>query len=145
MTREDLVALTKEELIDLILKQAELLAKLQADYEALKLKFEKNQKPPTSSKNSSQPPSRDQKGNMPKGRRKRRHGPPLGHEKHERKFVAQADEVVHVVPQICCACQTERMRCAKVSQARRIAECVVITQIRLMRYLRKATEALAML
>ena len=90
MMREDLKALTKEELIDLILKQAEQLAKLQADFEALKLKFEQNQKkPPTTSKNSSQPPSKDQKGNQPKGRRKRRHGPPQGHEKHERKFVAQ--------------------------------------------------------
>ncbi len=50
MMREDLKALTKEELIDLILKQAEQLAKLQADFEALKLKFEQNQKkPPTTS------------------------------------------------------------------------------------------------
>ena len=31
MAREELEALTKEELIDLILKQAEQLAKLQAD------------------------------------------------------------------------------------------------------------------
>ena len=100
MEQNELDGLTKEELIDLLLKQAEQLAKLQADYEALKLKFEQNQKkPPTTSKNSSQPPSRDQKGNQPKGRRKRRHGPPLGHEKHERKFVAQADEVVKVAPQ----------------------------------------------
>jgi hypothetical protein len=108
MAREDLDALTKEELIDLLLKQAEQLAKLQADYEALKLKFEQNQKkPPTTSKNSSQPPSRDQKGNQPKGRRKRRLGPPPGHEKHERKFVAQADEVIKVVPQECCNCYVD--------------------------------------
>ena len=55
MAREDLEALTKEELIDLILAQAEQLAKLQADFEALKLKFEQNQKQPTTPKNSSQP------------------------------------------------------------------------------------------
>lgn len=107
MAREELEALTQEELIDLILKQAEQLAKLQADYEALKLKFEKNRKPPTSSKNSSQPPSRDQKGNQPKDRRKRRHGPPVGHEKHERKFVAQADQVVEVRAQSCHTCQAD--------------------------------------
>jgi hypothetical protein len=108
MAREDLDALTKEELIDLLLKQAAQLAQLQADYEALKLKFEQNQKkPPTTSKNSSQPPSRDQKGNKPKGRRKRRHGPPLGHEKHERKFVVQADEVVNLAPQNCCKCHAD--------------------------------------
>jgi hypothetical protein len=99
MAREDLDAQTNEELIELLLKQAEQLAKLQADYKALKLKFEQTQKkPPTTSKNSSQPPSKDHKGNQPKGRRKHRHGPPEGHEKHERKFVVQADEVVNVGP-----------------------------------------------
>jgi transposase len=107
MVREDLEALTKEELIDLILKQAEQLAKLQADYEALKLKFEQNQKPPTSSQNSSQPPSRDQKGSMPKERRKRRHGPPAGHPKHERKFVANPDHIVAVRTDSCPDCQAD--------------------------------------
>ena len=78
MTREELEALSKEELIDLVLAQGEQLAQLQAafrqlqaDYEALKLKFEQNQKPATSSQNSSQPPSRDQKGSLPKERRNR--------------------------------------------------------------------------
>ena len=107
MAREELEELTKAELIELILGQAEQLAKLQADYEALKLKFEKNCKLPTTSQNSSQPPSRDQKGNKPKDRRKRRHGPPLGHEKHERKFVAQANQVVDVRPQSCRTCQAD--------------------------------------
>ncbi len=65
MGKTDFETLTKDELIQLILAQYEQLTKLQADYEALKLKFEKNQKPPTSSKNSSQPPSRDQKGSLP--------------------------------------------------------------------------------
>ena len=127
MAREELDELTKEELIDLILKQAEQLAELQADFEALKLKFEQNQrKPPTTSKNSSQPPSRDQKGNQPKGRRKRRHGPPLGHEKHERKFVAQADEVVHIAAQHCGKCHTdlsgESGRLVKVNQITELPE-----------------------
>jgi hypothetical protein len=76
--KTELESLSKEELIQLILV-------LQDEIEALKLKFEKNQKPPTSSKNSSQPPSRDQKVNLPSDRRRRRHGPPLGHEKHVRK------------------------------------------------------------
>lgn len=127
MAREDLEALTKEELIDLILKQAEQLAKLQADYEALKLKFEQNQKkPPTTSQNSSQPSSRDQKGNKPKDRRKRRHGPPLGHEKHERKLVVQADEVVNVAPQECCHCHAdlsgETGRLVKINQITELPE-----------------------
>jgi hypothetical protein len=115
MAREELEAQRKDELIEVILAQAEQIAQLQAafrqlqaDHEALKLRFEQNQKkPPTMSKNSSQPPSKDQKGNKPKDRRKRRHGPPLGHEKHERKFVAQANEVINLAPQNCYDCHVD--------------------------------------
>jgi transposase len=71
------------------------------------MKFERNQKPPTNSQNSSQPPSRDQKSNQPKDKRKRRHGPPKGHEKHERQFVAQADQVVILRTQTCPTCQID--------------------------------------
>jgi transposase len=126
MAREELETLTQAELIDLILAQTEQLAKLRADYEALKLKFEKNRKPPTSSKNSSQPPSKDQKGSLPKERRKRRHGPPLGHAKHERKFVAQPDQVVDIRAQGCSNCQAdlsaEAGRLVKVNQISELPE-----------------------
>jgi transposase len=72
----------------------------------LKLKLEQRPKPPTTSKNSSQPPSRDQKSNQPKDRRKHRHGPPQGHEKHERKFVAEPDQVVNLRAKKCGQCHT---------------------------------------
>ena len=100
MSKTDLESLSKEELIQLILV-------LQDEIEALKLKFEKNQKPPTSSKNSSQPPSRDQKGNLPGGRRKHRHGPPLGHEKHVRKFVVQPDQTIVLRAKSCGKCHSD--------------------------------------
>src|SRR4030066_675998 len=100
MGKTELEALSKEELIELILT-------LQVEIEALKLKFEKNQKPPTSSKNSSQPPSRDQKGNLTASRRRRRHGPPLGHAKHVRKFVAQPDQTIELRANSCCKCHTD--------------------------------------
>jgi hypothetical protein len=45
MGKTDFEALTKDELIELILAQYEQLTNIQADYEALKLRFEKNQKP----------------------------------------------------------------------------------------------------
>lgn len=107
MTQDDLDLLSKEDLIRLILEQAKQLAQLKADYEALKLKVEQNQKkPPTSSKNSSQPPSKDQKSDKPKDGRKHRHGPPQGHEKHERKFVAQADQIVELRAKSCRLCHT---------------------------------------
>ena len=107
MTQEDLDLLSKEEMIRLILEQAKQLAQLKADYEALKQKLDRQQKPPTSSKNSSQPPSRDQKSNQTGDQRKHRHGPPQGHEKHERKFVEQADQVVNLRTKNCCLCHTD--------------------------------------
>jgi len=100
VSKTDLEELSKEELILLILT-------MQDEIEALKLKIEKNQKPPTSSKNSSQPPSRDQKGNLPSGRRRRHHGPPSGHEKHERKFVAQPDHIIELRAKSCGKCHTD--------------------------------------
>jgi transposase len=124
MSEEELESLTKSELIRVILAQAEQLTKLQADYEALKLKFEKNQKPPTSSKNSSQPPSKDQKTSLPKDRRKRRHGQPPGHEKHERKFVSQADQVVNLQAKDCRSCHTDLR-----AQPRRLVKVNQITEL----------------
>ena len=63
MIYDELERLSKQELIDLIKLQAAQLAefkdafsKLKADYEALKMKYDSNQKPPTSSKNSSTTP-----------------------------------------------------------------------------------------
>ena len=100
MSKTDLEELSKEELTRPILT-------LQDEIEALKIKFEKNQKPPTSSKNSSQPPWRDQKVSLPKDRRRRRHGPPIGHEKHERKFVAQPDQTIVLRTKSCCKCHVD--------------------------------------
>jgi transposase len=114
MTQANLEELTREELIALVLAQAEQFANLQAlmaqvkvDNEALRVKLDKLQKPPTDSSNSSQPPSRDQKRNKPADRPKRKHGPPAGHVKYERHFVAEPDEVVALRVTACPACQTD--------------------------------------
>lgn len=107
MTQTPLEELSREELIRLILAQSEQLARLQADYDALRVKLEKLQKPPTSSSNSSQPPSQDQKRNKPANRPKRKHGPPSGHLKYERQFVAEPDHIVPVRVTACPVCQTD--------------------------------------
>jgi transposase len=107
MSRDKLAELDREALIELILQQAQQIATLQAEMEVLRKKLEKGKKPPTNSGNSSQPRSRDQKGNLPTKRKKRRHGPPLGHRKYERKFVVQPDHVVEVKPQVCHACLSD--------------------------------------
>jgi transposase len=100
MTRNDLAQLSHDDLIDLVLEK-------QAEIEALKMKLEKGKKPPTNSGNSSQPPSRDQKVNLPKERKRHRHGPPDFHVKYERKLVGEPDHVVEVKPQVCEHCQAD--------------------------------------
>jgi len=136
MNRDELDQLSKEQLIELILVQIEQLkqvAQLQADFvqlkldnEALKVKFEQSQKPPTTSKNSSQPPSRDQKINTSKDKGRHRHGPPAGHEKHERKFVSDPDQVVEVRAKRCAGCQADlrgaASRLVKVNQISEVPE-----------------------
>jgi transposase len=107
MTQNDLSKLSKEELIELTLRTYEQNLQLKAEVEALRLKLEKNKKPPTNSSNSSQPPSKDQKANSPKDKRKRRHGPPMGHVKYERKMVADPDHIVEVKPDVCAHCQAD--------------------------------------
>jgi transposase len=107
MTRNEMAELSRDELIDLILMQAEQKAVLQSEVEALRKKLEQGKKPPTNSGNSSQPPSRDWKGDMPVERKKRRRGPPQGHPKHERKLVVNPDHIVEVKPRVCHTCQCD--------------------------------------
>src|SRR5512139_378079 len=99
MTQNDLAHMSREELIELALE-------LHAEVEALRMKLEKGKKPPTNSNNSSQPPSRDHKGNKPLERKKRKHGSPAGHAKKGRGLVAQADRVIEIKPKACHICQT---------------------------------------
>jgi len=124
MTQDELAQLSREKLIDLVLAEHEQLetsraqlealqaafAQLKADYEALRMKLEKGKKPPTNSSNSSQPPSLDHKPSKPKDRRKRKHGPPQGHVKYERKFVAQPDHIVNLKAEAC-TCMRSRVNC----------------------------------
>ena len=107
MSESELELLSKEELIRMILEQAKRLAQLKADFDALKKKVEQSQKPPTNSRNSSQPPSKDQKSNQGKGQKRHKHGPPQGHEKHERQFVVNPDHVINLHVTKCECCQAD--------------------------------------
>jgi len=107
MIQQEIAHLSREELVDIILAQATKIAVLEKEYKVLQLKFEKQQKPPTTSKNSSQPPSRDQKTGKLVNRPKRKHGAAKGHEKHERKFVVQPDHIVELKAKNCSCCQAD--------------------------------------
>lgn len=107
MTQQQLDELSREELIQIILTQAKQIAALQKEIEVLQMKLEKLQKPPSSSKNSSLPPSRDQKPGKQVNRPKRKHGPAKGQEKHERQFVVQPDHVMELKAKCCSGCQAD--------------------------------------
>ncbi len=107
MSPNDLSQMSREELIELILRQFEELMRVKAEIEALRLKLEKGKKPPTNSSNSSQSPSRDHKRSLPSDRQKRKHGPPAGHPKSERKFVANPDRIVEVKTKTCVNCHSD--------------------------------------
>lgn len=108
MMPQELNDLSREELIQIILKQAQLIEAMQKEVEVLRLKIEKLQKkPPRNSKNSSQPPSQDQKPGRQVNRPKRKHGPAQGHQKHERKFVEQPDHVMELKATRCSSCQAD--------------------------------------
>ena len=73
-TKAGIEELTREQLIALVY---ELLDRLSEVEERLRLK-----QTPTTSKNSSQPPGRDFKGEKKKRKRSRKKGAKVGHEKH---------------------------------------------------------------
>ena len=56
MPPTDLAQMSKDDLIEMILAQAQQVAKLQAEIEALRLRLDKGKKPPIISANLSQPP-----------------------------------------------------------------------------------------
>ena len=92
--------LTREDLIELILQQAEEIRRLQEEVAALK-------KPPTTSHNSSQPPSRDWKSNRPTRKRNKRRGAKPGHSKAERPLVETPDKVIEAHVAWCTKCGTD--------------------------------------
>jgi len=114
MNRDELEKLTKEELIELILEQAQHLREIEQlmvtmSVELEKLRQEQNgpRKPAPTSKNSSQPPSRDQKSNKGSDCPKRNHGRGYGHQKAERQWVAEPDEVVEIRAESCPSCASD--------------------------------------
>jgi transposase len=99
-TPDKLRDLSRDELIAVILQLMERVSQLEAEVAALK------QKPPTSSRNSSQPPSRDWKADTPTGQRprKKKCGAQAGHAKTERRLVEKPDQVIEARVTTCAGC-----------------------------------------
>jgi hypothetical protein len=96
-TLESLRDLSRDELIALVLQLAERLERLEAEVERLK-------RPPSTSRNSSQPRSRDQKPNAQAYNRRRHRGAKAGHAKAERPLTDSPSQMIEAQPSDCTRC-----------------------------------------
>ena len=88
---------SREELIALIHELAKEIRELKAELARLK-------QPPTTSQNSSQPPSRDFKSSTEKRTRSKKKGAKPGHEKQARQLVEAPNKVIEVYAEHCENC-----------------------------------------
>ena len=98
--------LSQEEVIALIQRLFEEVRRLEAEVRTLREELEQYKKPPTTSQNSSQPPSRDWKADRPRGKRRKKVGAKVGHAKAERPLVDNPEKVIEVWVETCAACGT---------------------------------------
>jgi transposase len=106
LTSEQLDRLSREELKALA---AELLATvklLEARVAELEAALARRQPPPASSRNSSLPPSRNPKANLP-GRRRQKLGAKVGHERAVRELVDDPDQIIEATVSHCRQCQAD--------------------------------------
>jgi len=96
MAKTKIEELTREELIALLYESMNRISELE---ERLRLK-----RTPTTSKNSSQPPSQDFKSDKKKRKRNRKKGAKNGHEKQERALVENPDKVFYALVDNCQSC-----------------------------------------
>jgi len=97
---ESLNNLSREELLVLVAQLISEVQQLQTEAERLK-------KPPTNSHNSSQPPARDQKRNLPTDRTQRPRGAKPGHTKAVRPLVDHPNTVIEARVTDCAHCGTD--------------------------------------
>src|SRR6266581_744730 len=117
MERDALDRLSREELLELLLRQAELVGRQQEELAAREAAIERRdekireleeelsqfRRPVKTPENSSVPPSRGQKTNWADGRR-RKHGPKRGHVGVSR-VRSEPDVVVECRPTTCGSCR----------------------------------------
>src|SRR6266536_1774744 len=94
LTTEQLDKLTREELLERLKQRVE---ELEAENERLKNRS-------ANSRNSSQPPSRDQKVNRPPKKKRKKRGTPFGHQKFSRPLVDNPDRVIQLPATECEHC-----------------------------------------
>src|SRR4029434_10118972 len=98
--------LSRGELIALVKELISAVHLLQARVAELEAEVAQDREPTTNSRNSSQPPSRDQKANLP-GRRRKRVGARPGHQRRIRELVENPDRVIEAPVTQCARCRAD--------------------------------------
>ncbi len=106
-TTEHIAELSHAELVALVKELIAAVQRLEAENQQLKAEAAKEPLPPPTSQNSSQPPSRDVKGNLAGQRKRKKHGPPFGHARQTRAWVAKPDRILEARVENCGYCQAD--------------------------------------
>jgi transposase len=106
-TIDDIERLSHTELVALVKELIVAIQRLEGENRALKAQRAKEAPPPPTSANSSQPPSRDVKRNLPMNRPRKKLGPPFGHERNSRAWVAEPERIIEVPVVWCAHCQAD--------------------------------------
>jgi transposase len=104
-TTEQIAHLPHAELVALVKELIVAVQRLGAENQQLKAAATKE--PPPTSHNSSQPPSREVKRNLPANRKRKKHGPPFGHARQTRPWVEQPDRIIEARVECCVHCQAD--------------------------------------
>ncbi|MGH9581159.1 MAG: IS66 family transposase [Terriglobales bacterium] len=99
-TAEHIEHLAHEELVALV-------KVLMAENVALRAELDTLRQPPPTSRNSSQPPSRDAKCNLPAAGKRKKLGPPFGHARTMRPGVEQPDRIIEAAVEWCRHCHAD--------------------------------------
>jgi transposase len=106
-TTEQIGSLPHAELVALVKELIVAVQRLEAENQQLKTEVAKEPPLPPTSHNSSQPPSRDVKRNLPVNRPRKKLGPPFGHERKIRAWVEKPDRIIEAPVAWCAHCQAD--------------------------------------
>lgn len=106
-TTEHIAELSHAELVALVTELIVAVQRLEAENQELKAELARGLPPPPTSHNSSQPPSRDVKRSLTATRKRKKHGPPFGHARQTRTWVAEPDRIVEAAVESCGHCQAD--------------------------------------
>jgi transposase len=104
---EHIAELSHAELVVLVTELIAAVQRLEAENQQLKGELGKAPPPPPTSQNSSQPPSREVKPNLAGQRKRQKQGPPFGHTRQTRAWVAEPDRIIEAIVESCGHCQAD--------------------------------------